>query len=70
MRNAYKILVWKSERKKLLGKPTCKWEDNINMDLTGIQYDGVLNLYRMGPQGSSPMVKAIRKHNAESIHLV
>jgi hypothetical protein len=29
MRNAYNILVGKPERKRLLGRPTRKWEDNI-----------------------------------------
>jgi hypothetical protein len=45
MRNAYKILVWKSERKKLLGNPRCNWEDSINMVLKEIQYDGALITY-------------------------
>jgi hypothetical protein len=27
------IILGKSERKKPLGKPSCKWEDNIKMDL-------------------------------------
>jgi hypothetical protein len=29
IRNVYKILVEKSEGKTLLGKPRCKWENNI-----------------------------------------
>jgi hypothetical protein len=33
MRNAYKILVRKHERKRQLGSPRCKWEDNSGMDL-------------------------------------
>jgi hypothetical protein len=32
-RNAYKILLGKSERKKPLGKPRRRWVDNIKMDL-------------------------------------
>jgi len=32
MRNAHKILVGK---KKLFGRPTRRWEDNIKMDLLG-----------------------------------
>jgi hypothetical protein len=31
--NAYKILIGKSERKIQPGRNTCKWEDNIRMDL-------------------------------------
>jgi hypothetical protein len=30
--NAYRILVGKPERRPI-GRPTCRWEDNIKMDL-------------------------------------
>jgi hypothetical protein len=30
---AYRVLVGKPERKKLLGRPRGSWEDNIKMDL-------------------------------------
>jgi hypothetical protein len=33
MRSAYKILIGKSEGKRLLGRPKRRWEDNIRMDL-------------------------------------
>jgi hypothetical protein len=36
LRNAYKILVGKSERKTPLERPTRRWEDNIIMDLREI----------------------------------
>jgi len=36
MRNAYKILFRKPERKKPLGRSRYKWEDNIRMYLTEI----------------------------------
>jgi hypothetical protein len=32
-RNAYRILVRKPEGKIPLGRPRCRWEDNIEMDL-------------------------------------
>jgi hypothetical protein len=32
-RNAYKIFVGKPEGKRQLGRPSCRWEDNIKMDL-------------------------------------
>jgi hypothetical protein len=32
-RNAYRILVGKPEGKRSLGRPTCRWVDNIKMDL-------------------------------------
>jgi hypothetical protein len=32
-RNAYRILVGKPEEKRPLGRPRCRWVDNIKMDL-------------------------------------
>ena len=32
-RGVYKVLVGKPEGKRPLGRPRCKWEDNIKMDL-------------------------------------
>jgi hypothetical protein len=32
-RNAYRILVRKPEEKRPLGRPRCRWVDNIKMDL-------------------------------------
>jgi len=32
-RNEYRILVWKSEGKRLIRKPRRKFHDNIKMDL-------------------------------------
>jgi len=32
----YRVLVGKPEGKKLLGRPRCRWEDNIKMDLQGV----------------------------------
>jgi hypothetical protein len=36
-RNAYMILVGKPEKKRPLGRPRCRWEDNIKMDLGDIK---------------------------------
>jgi len=33
IRNAYNILVGKPEGKRPLGRPSCRWEDNVKMDL-------------------------------------
>jgi len=38
MRNAYKILVRKSERKTPYRRPRHTWEDNIEKDTTEIGY--------------------------------
>jgi hypothetical protein len=40
-RNAYRILVGKPEGQGPLGRPTCRWVDNIKMDLREIGWDGV-----------------------------
>jgi hypothetical protein len=40
-RNAYRILVGTAERKRPLGRPRCRWEDNIKMDLRGIGWGGM-----------------------------
>jgi len=31
-RDVYRVLVWKPEGKKPLGRPMRRWEDSINMD--------------------------------------
>jgi hypothetical protein len=41
VRNAYKILVGKPKRKRPLGKPRRRWEDNIRMGLREIWWEGV-----------------------------
>ena len=35
-RSAFKILPGKLTRKRLLGRPRCRWEDNIRMGLEEI----------------------------------
>jgi len=32
-RGVYRVLVGKPERRRPLGRPRCRWEDNIKMDL-------------------------------------
>jgi hypothetical protein len=32
-RGVYRVLVGRRERKRPLGRPRCRWEDNIKMDL-------------------------------------
>jgi hypothetical protein len=40
-RNACRILVWKQEGKRPLGRPRRRWVDNVKMDLREIGWDGV-----------------------------
>jgi hypothetical protein len=41
MRNAYKVLVSMPEGKRLPGRPRCRWEGNIRMDLRKRGWQGV-----------------------------
>jgi hypothetical protein len=40
-RNVHRILVGKQEGKEPLGKPRCRWVDNIKMDLKEIGWGDV-----------------------------
>jgi hypothetical protein len=40
-RNAYKILVGKPKGKRPLGRPKCRCEDNIKMDLREMEWGGM-----------------------------
>jgi hypothetical protein len=40
-RGAYGVLVGRPEGKRPLGRPRCRWEDNIKVDLGEIGIDGV-----------------------------
>jgi hypothetical protein len=40
-RNTYRLLVGKSEGKRLLGRPRCRWVDNIRMDLGEVGWSDV-----------------------------
>jgi hypothetical protein len=37
-RGAYRILVGKSDGKRPLIRPRCRWEDNIKMDLQDVRW--------------------------------
>jgi hypothetical protein len=39
-RGVYRVLVGRPERKRPLGRPRRRWEDNIKMDLSEIGIDG------------------------------
>jgi hypothetical protein len=40
-RGVYRFLVGRPKGKRPLGRPRCRWEDNIKMDLREIRIDGV-----------------------------
>jgi len=40
-RKVYKVLVGKPEGKRPLGRPRCRWEDGIRMDLRRLAGGGV-----------------------------
>jgi hypothetical protein len=40
-RDVYRVLVGKPEEKRPMGRPRCRWEDNIKMDLQGVGCGGM-----------------------------
>jgi len=40
-RGVYRVLMGKSEGKRLLGRPRRRWEDNIKMDLQEVRCGGM-----------------------------
>ena len=38
-RNAHRVLVWKPEGKRPLGRPRRSWDDNIKMDMRKVGCD-------------------------------
>jgi hypothetical protein len=40
-RNAYRLLLGKPEGRRPVGKPRCRWEDNIKPDLREVGWDDV-----------------------------
>ena len=40
-RGVYRVLVGKTEVKRLLGRPRSRWEDNIKMDLQEVRCGGM-----------------------------
>jgi hypothetical protein len=40
-RNAYRLLVWKPEGKRPLGRPRRRWVDNIKIDLGEVEWGDV-----------------------------
>jgi hypothetical protein len=37
-RVVYRVLLGKPEERRQLGRPRCEWEDNIKMDLKGMDW--------------------------------
>jgi hypothetical protein len=40
-RGVYRVLVGKSEGRRLIGRPRCRWEDDIKMDLQEVGCGGM-----------------------------
>jgi hypothetical protein len=40
-RDAYRVLVGRPEGRRPLGRPRCRWEDNIKMDLQEVGWGGM-----------------------------
>jgi hypothetical protein len=50
-RGVYRVLVGKPEIKRPLGRPRCKWEDNIKTDLQEVGCGTGLRWLRIGTGG-------------------
>ena len=37
-RGAYRVLVGKPDGKRPLGRPMCRWQDNITLDLQEVEW--------------------------------
>jgi hypothetical protein len=63
IRNAYNILVGKPESKKTLVRTSCRWEDNIRMDLRGMEWE-VVDLLHLAQNRDQwrVLVKTIMNH--------
>jgi hypothetical protein len=53
VRGAHNILVWKPEGRRPLGRPRCRWEDDMKMDLGEIGFGDVdwINFAQEGTGG-------------------
>ena len=40
-KGVYRVLVGRSEGKRPLGTPKCRWEDNIKIGLQGMRWEGM-----------------------------
>jgi hypothetical protein len=40
-RGVYRVLVGKPAGRRLMGRPRCRWEDNIRMDLQEVECGGM-----------------------------
>ena len=56
-RGAYRVLVGKPEGKRPLGRPRCRWVDNIRMDLHEVSMWTGLGYPRIGTGGGSLWVR-------------
>jgi hypothetical protein len=60
-RNSYKVLVGKPEVRRWLGRPKCKWKDNIKMDLPKIGWESMdwIQLAEDEYQWQAPMYRVM-----------
>jgi hypothetical protein len=60
-RGVYRVLVGKPERKRPLGRPRRRWEDNIKMDLQEVECVGMDWIEMAQDRGRWPaLVNAVR----------
>jgi hypothetical protein len=59
MRDVYRVLVGKRERKRPLGRPNHRWEDNIKMDLQEVGWSAWTALMAQVRDRWRDLVKAV-----------
>jgi hypothetical protein len=61
-RGAYRVLVGKSEGRRPLGRPRCRWENNIKMDLREVECGELTGSIWLGTRDRGPtLLKAVIK---------
>jgi len=50
-RGVYRVMVGKPEGKRTLGRPRCRWDDNIKMDLQEVGVQTGSSWLRIGTGG-------------------
>jgi hypothetical protein len=68
IRNAYNILVGKPEANRPLGRPKCRWENNIRMDLKETEWEGMYWIHLAQDRGHwQALLNIVRLHKGRVI---
>jgi hypothetical protein len=59
VKNKNRILVWESEGKRSLVRPTRRWEESIKMDVKGMGYKGYVGFIWIELGSSNRLLSAL-----------